>query len=212
MVTTVPTSTTDTGNNTLPEGRKELAPLRDRLAELREKQQNAENPHKDILLKEYEIIQRKLDNYGRSSIAYKGFSVAILGATALGKGAPVGHTFVAGLAVLFVIMLIEVQNCIFETRLAERVLVLERALNNRLVVRKTPMIAAVLSRKKIPLLTQLALLNNHIFEYWRKHTFHFAAITIMLSIGVNNLCGPITLDSVFSWLDMLSRGLETMVY
>lgn len=212
MVTTVPTPTTDTGNDTLPEGRQELAPLRDRLAELRNKQRMAENPHKDILLKEYEIIQRKLDNYGRSSIAYKGFSIAVLGATALGKEQFVVIAYVAGLAVLFVIMLIEVQNCIYEMRLAERVLVIERALNNRLTVRQTPMIAAVLSRKQFPLPTQLAMLNNHIFEYWRKHTFHYAAIIIMLSIGVYKTCWPITLSSVFSWFDVLTRGLETMVY
>lgn len=123
---------------------------------------------KFLLLKEYEIIQKKIDNYGSSDIAYKTLTITLTAAALFASEKPIfgNECLLFATFIITIILFEEGKNHIYEKRLADRARTIEKAIPKGARGKPFPGIVTCVAKKE-------KLSFKEIIDHVRKNSSQF---------------------------------------
>lgn len=140
------------------------------------KKRSEPNTPKLLLLKEYEIIQKKIDNYGSSDIAYKTLTITLTAAALFASGKLIfgNECLLFATFIITTILFEEGKNHIYEKRLADRARTIEKAISKGARVKPFPGIVTCVAKKE-------KLSFKEIIDYIRTNSSQFIIYHIILT-------------------------------
>ncbi len=142
------------------------------------KQQNRHRASKYLLLKEYEIVQSKIDNYGSSDISYKTLTITLTAAALFASKSDYfgDNVLIVTCLIIFYILFSEGKNNIYEMRLANRAQALEKALNKDGKIKHFPGIVNTIINQEV-LFGDVVV---HIIFYCYRFIFYYGIVGFLL--------------------------------
>jgi len=147
------------------------------------KSQKIRGVSKYLLLKEYEIIQQKIDNYGSSDIAYKTLTITLTAAALFAsKDIYLGSSvLIITCFIILIILYSEAKNSIYEIRLVNRAQTVEKAIEKNGIIKKFPCIVYTSINDKVLFIDVFM----HMILNWYKFIFYYSIILFILYTVVN---------------------------
>jgi hypothetical protein len=139
-----------------------------------------------LLLKEYEMIQQKIDNYGSSDISYKALVVTITAGSILANDKLDLNSSVLLLSclVIFIILLSVGRNDIYIGRLVNRAQMLEKSINKDCSIKHFPGIVQNTIRDQV-MIDDVLL---HVMLYCEKFLLYYIIMIVIFYHYIKSTC------------------------